>query len=182
MSITDNQIYLQVDFSAKLLSLRWSSIEILALAKPVKPTPFVRPKDSDSLPASSIFCSNAALTFARKSRQFMKEHVDSDEKFSSGFSARFEFLRIHSLQFVQFCSLQTQVLCPGSASLFSSDLSFFVFSRVVPFPPAAMKSFSIYLRFRVFYSTSTAEIVHTKYNSGGVFIQSRRIKLLFESQ
>ena len=166
MSITDNQIYLQVDFSAKLLSLRWSSIEILALAKPVKPTPFVRPKDSDSLPASSIFCSNAALTFARKSRQFMKEHVDSDEKFSSGFFARFEFL--HSLQVVQFRSLQTQVLCPGSASLFGSDLSFFVFS--------------IYLRFRVFYSTSTAEIVHTKYNSGGVFIQSRRIKLLFESQ
>ena len=108
----------------------------------------------------------------------MKVHVDSDEKFSSGFSARFEFL--HSLQVVQFHSLQTQVLCPGSASLFGSDLSFFVFSRVVPFPPAAMKSFSIYLRFPVF--TSTAEIVHTKYKSGEVFIQSSRIKLLLESK
>ena len=53
-------------------------------------------------------------------------------------------------------------LCLGSASLFGGELSFFVFSRVVPFPPAAMKSFEIYLRFRVF--TSTAKIAHTKYN------------------
>ena len=68
----------------------------------------------------------------------MKVHIGSDEKFSSGFSARFEFL--HSLQVV-FRSLQTQILCPGSASLFASELSFFGFSRVVPFPPAAIKSF-----------------------------------------
>ena len=69
----------------------------------------------------------------------MKVHIGSDEKFSSGFSALFEF--ICSLQVV-FRSLQTQLLCPGSASLFGSELSFFGFSRVVPaFPPTAMKSF-----------------------------------------
>ena len=66
----------------------------------------------------------------------MKVHIASDEKFSSGLFARLEFLR--SLQVVfQF----TQLLCSGSASLFGGELSFFVFSRVVPFPPAAMKSF-----------------------------------------
>ena len=59
ISITDNQIYL--DFSAKLLSLQGNSIQILALAKPVKPSPFVRPKDSifpaHRCSASSIFFS-----------------------------------------------------------------------------------------------------------------------------
>ncbi|MCV6575447.1 MAG: hypothetical protein OIF58_06900, partial [Cohaesibacter sp.] len=46
ISIYHNQIYLQVGFSAKLLSLQWSFIEIFALGKLVKPSPFVRPKDS----------------------------------------------------------------------------------------------------------------------------------------
>ena len=96
-SITDNQIYL--DFSAKLLSLQGNSIQILALAKPVKHSLFVRPKDS-IFPAhhaqrQAYFVQNTTLKFARKSRQFMKVHVGSDEKFSSGLFARLEFL--HSL-------------------------------------------------------------------------------------
>ena len=81
------------------MSMQWSSIEILALAKPVKPSPFVRPKDSRfHAQRQAYFVQNSTLKFARKSRQFMKVHLGSDEKFSSGFFARFEFL--HSLQAV----------------------------------------------------------------------------------
>ena len=59
---------------------------MLALAKPVKPSPFVRPKDS-RFPAQrqAFFVQNTTLKFARKSRQFMKVHIGSEEKFSSGF-------------------------------------------------------------------------------------------------
>ena len=67
----------------------------------------------------------------------MKVHIGSDEKFSSGLFARFEFL--HSLQVVLQFINTTSVL--GSASFSGGELSFFGFSRVVPFPPAAMKSF-----------------------------------------
>ena len=108
---------------------------MLALAKPVKPSPFVRPKDS-RFPAQrqACFVKNTTLKFARKSRQFMKVHIGSDEKFSSGFFARFEFL--HSLQVIfQFINT-TSVL--GIGKFFGGELSFFGFSRVVPFPPAAM--------------------------------------------
>ena len=102
---------------------------MLALAKPVKPSPFVRPKDS-RFPVQ-----NTILKFARKSRQFMKVHIGSDEKFSGGFFARFEFL--HSLQVIfQFINT-TSVL--GIGKFFRGQLSFFGFSRVVSFPPAAMK-------------------------------------------
>ena len=67
----DNQIYL--DFSAKLLSLQWSSIEILALTKPVKPSPFGRPKDSRfCAQRQACFVHNTTLKFARKSRQFIE--------------------------------------------------------------------------------------------------------------
>ena len=63
----------------------------------------------------------------------MKVHIGSDEKFSSGFFARSEFL--HSLQVIfQFINT-TSVLEIGK---FFGELSFFGFSRVVPFPPAAM--------------------------------------------
>ena len=100
ISITDNQIYL--DFSAKLLSLQGSFIQILALAKPVKPSPFVRPKVPFSLlidaQRQAYFVQNTTLKFVRKSHQFMKVHVGSDEKFSSGLFAPLEFL--HSLQVV----------------------------------------------------------------------------------
>ena len=87
ISITDKQIYIQVDFSAKLFSLQWSSLEILALAKPVKPSPFVGPKDS-RFPARrhAHLVQNTTLKFARKSCQFIKVHIGSDEKFSSGAS------------------------------------------------------------------------------------------------
>ena len=59
---------------------------MLALAKPVKPSPFVRPKDS-RFPdqRQAFFVQNTTLKFARKSRQFMKVDIGSDEKFSSGF-------------------------------------------------------------------------------------------------
>ena len=64
----------------------------------------------------------------------MKVHIAFDEKFSSGFFARFEFL--HSLQVIfQFINT-TSVL--GIGKFFGSELSFFGFSRVVPFPPAAI--------------------------------------------
>ena len=60
---------------------------MLALAKPVvmKPSPFVRPKDS-RFPAQrqACFVQNTTLKFARKSRQFMKVPIGSAEKFSSG--------------------------------------------------------------------------------------------------
>ena len=135
ISITGNQIY--PDFSAKLLSLQWSSIEILALAKSVKPSPFVRSKDW-RFPAErpAYFVQNTALKSARKSRQFMKVHVGSDEKFSTFFRfAWFEFF--HSLQVVfQFINTdRDQQVC--SAANFHLS----VFSGVVPFPSAAMKSF-----------------------------------------
>ena len=98
--MTDNQIYL--DFSAKLLSLQGNSIQILALAKPVKPSPFVWPKVPFSLlidaQRQAYFVQNTTLKFVRKSHQFMKVHVGSDEKFSSGLFAQLEFL--HSLQVV----------------------------------------------------------------------------------
>ena len=107
----------------------------------------------------------------------MKVHIGSDEKFFSGFFARFEFL--HSLQVVfQFINT-TSVLGIGKF-VRRQTFIFRGFSRVVPFPPAAMKSLEIYLRFRAF--TSTAKIVHTKYKSDEVFIQSSRIELSFESQ
>ena len=108
---------------------------MLALAKPVKPSPFVRPRDS-RFPAQrqAYFVQNATLKFARKSRQFMKVHIGSDEKFSSGFFARFQFL--HSFQVIfQFINT-TSVL--GNGKFFGGKLSFFGFSRVVAFPPAAM--------------------------------------------
>ena len=107
---------------------------MLALTKPVKPSPFVMPKDS-RFPAQhqACFIQNTTLMFARKSRQFMKVHIGSDEKFSSGFFARSEFL--HSLQVIfQFINT-TSFLRIGK---FLGELSFFGFSRVVPFPPAAM--------------------------------------------
>ena len=150
---------------------------MLALAKPVKPSPFVRPKDSRfPVQRQACFVQNTTLKFARKSRQFMKVHIGSDEKFSSGFFARSEFL--HSPQIIFQFGNTTSVLGIGK---FFGELSFFGFSRVVPFPPAPMNGlFKIYLRFRVF--TSTAKIFHTKYKSGEVFIQSSRIKLFFESQ
>ena len=101
---------------------------ILALAKPVKPSPFVRPKDSifpaHRCSASSIFCSDTTLKFARKSRQFMKVHIAFDEKFSSGLLARLEFL--HTLQVVfqfikhSFCARDRQV-----CSVASFHFSFF---------------------------------------------------------
>ena len=107
---------------------------MLALAKPVKPSPFVRPKDSRfTAQRQACFVQNTTLKFARKSRQFMKVHIGSDEKFSSGFFARSEFL--HSLQVIfQFINT-TSFLGIGK---FFGELSFFGFSRVVPFPPAAM--------------------------------------------
>ena len=109
---------------------------MLALAKPVKSSPFVRPKDS-GFPAQrqECFVQNTTLKFGRKSRQFMKVHIGSDEKISNGFFARFEFL--HSLQVIfQFINT-TSVL--GIGKFFGGELSFFGFSsRVVPFPPAAM--------------------------------------------
>ena len=107
---------------------------MLALAKPVKPSPFVRPKHS-RFPAQrqAYFVQNTTLKFARKSRQFMKVHVGSDENFSSGFFARSEFL--HSLQVISQFINTTSVLGIGK---FFGELSFFGFSRVVPFPPAAM--------------------------------------------
>ena len=59
---------------------------MLALAKPVKLSLFVRPKDS-RFPAQrqACFVQNATPKFARKSRQFMKVHIGSDEEFSTGF-------------------------------------------------------------------------------------------------
>ena len=86
-AFTENKIYLQVDFSTKLLPLQWSSIEILAFAKPGKPSPFVRPKDS-RFPAQrqAYFVQNTTLKFARKGRQFINVHISSDEKFLSGAS------------------------------------------------------------------------------------------------
>ena len=109
---------------------------MLAPAKPVKPSPFVRPKDS-RFPAQrqACFAQNTTLKFARKSRQFMKVHIGSDEKFSSGFFARFEFL--HTLQVI-FQFINTLLLSSGSASFSAASFYFSVFSRVVPFPPAAM--------------------------------------------
>ena len=64
-------------------------------------------------------------------------HVGSDENFSIVLFVRFEFL--HSLQVVfQFINT-TSVLGVGK---FARHRTFiFRFSRVVPFPPAAMKSF-----------------------------------------
>ena len=72
---------------------------MLALSKSVKPSPSVRPNDS-RFPARSqaCFAQNTTLKFARKSRQFMKVHISSDEKFFSGFFARSEFL--HLLQVI----------------------------------------------------------------------------------
>ena len=109
---------------------------MLALYKPVKPSPFVRPKES-RFPAQcqAGFVQNIALKFGGKSCQCMKVHIGSDEKFPSGFFARFEFL--HSLQVIfQFINT-TSVL--GIGKFFGGELSFFSFSRrVVPFPPAAM--------------------------------------------
>ena len=109
---------------------------MLALAKRVKHSPFVRPKNS-GFPAQrqACFVQNTTLKFGRKSRQFMKVHIGSDEKFSSGFFGRFEFL--HSLQVIfQFINT-TSVL--GIGKFFGGELLFFGFSsRVVPFPPAAM--------------------------------------------
>ena len=108
---------------------------MLALAKPVKRSPFVKPKDS-RFPAErqACFVQNTALKFARKSSQFMKVQIGSEEKFSSCFFARFEFL--HSFQVIfQFINT-TSVL--GIGKFFDGELSFFGFSRVVPFPPAAM--------------------------------------------
>ena len=107
---------------------------MLALAKPVKLSPFVRPKNS-RFPAQrqACFVQNTTLKFARKSRQFMKIQIGSDEKFSSGFFARSEFL--HSLQVIfQFINT-TSFLGIGK---FFGEISFFGFSRVAPFPPAAM--------------------------------------------
>ena len=110
---------------------------MLALAKPVKPSPFVTPKDC-RFPAErpAYFVQKTTLKSARKSRQFMKVHVGSEEKFSTFFRfARFEFF--HSLQVVvQFINInRNQQVC--SAANFHLS----VFSRVVPFPSAAMKSF-----------------------------------------
>ena len=69
----------------------------------------------------------------------MKVHVGSDEKASTFFRlARFEFL--HSLQVV-FQFINTTSVLGIRASLFGGELSSFGFSRVVPFQPAAMKSF-----------------------------------------
>ena len=88
------------DFLAKILSLQWSSIEILDLEilggkrrrsgpnnfqfrQPRRPAYFVRKTTSSSL---------------AKSQQHMKVHVGSDEIFSSFFFARsFESLFIHLL-------------------------------------------------------------------------------------
>ena len=72
---------------------------MLPLAKPVKPSPFVRSKDS-RFPdqRQACFVQNTTLKFDRKSRQFRKVHIGSDEKFSSGFFARSEFL--HSFQVI----------------------------------------------------------------------------------
>ena len=59
------------------------------------------------------FVQNTTLKLARKSRQFMRVHISSDEKFSSGLFARLEFL--HSLQVVfqfikhSFCARDRQV-------------------------------------------------------------------------
>ena len=100
----------------------------------MKPSPFVRPKDS-RFPAQrqACFVQNTTLKFARKSRLFVKVHIGSDENVSSGFFARSEFL--HSLQVIfQFINT-TSVLGIGK---FFGELSFFGFSRVVPFRPAAM--------------------------------------------
>ena len=93
---------------------------MLTLAKPVKPLPFVRPKDS-RFPAQrqACFVQNTTLKFARKSRQFMKAHIGSEEKFSSGFLSRFEFL--HSPQVIfQFINT-TSVL--GIGKFFGGELS-----------------------------------------------------------
>ena len=103
---------------------------MLSLAKPANPSPFVRLKDS-RFPAQhqACFVQKTTLKFARKSRQFMKVHIGSDKKFSSGFFAQFEFL--HSLQVIfQFINT-TSVL--GIGKFFCGELSFFGFSRVVPF-------------------------------------------------
>ena len=121
---------------------------MLALAKPVKPSPFVRPKDS-RFPAQrqACFVQNTTLKFARKSRQFMKVHqIGSDEKCSSGFFARSEFL--HSLQVIFQFIKTTSFLGIGK---FFGELSFFGFSRVVPCPPAAMNGLFKFSSFPCIY-------------------------------
>ena len=72
----------------------------------------------------------------------MKVHIGSDEKFSSRSFARSEFL--HSLQVIfQFVNI-TSVLGIGK---FFGELSFFGFSRVVPFRPAAMNDMNGLFKF-----------------------------------
>ena len=107
---------------------------MLALANPVKPSPFVRPKDS-RFPAQrrACFVQNTTLKFARKSRQFMKVHIGSDEKFSSASSfARFKFL--HSLQVIfQF----KHNFCPRVGKFFGRELIIFRFSQGCPLPASS---------------------------------------------
>ena len=68
-------------------------------------------------------------------------------------------------------------MCPRLTSIFGGELSFFDFSKMVPFPSERMKSFKKYLRLRVF--SPTVKTFHTKYKSDEVFIQLSGKKLVF---
>ena len=108
---------------------------MLAPAKPVKPSPFVRPKDSRfPTQRQACFAQNTTLKFVRKSRQFMKVHIGSDEKFSSGFFARFEFL--HTLQVI-FQFINTLLLSSGSASFSAASFYFSAFFQGCPLPASS---------------------------------------------
>ena len=108
---------------------------MLALAKPVKPLPFVRSKDS-RFPAQreACFVQNATLKFARKSCQFIKVHIGSVENFPvASCFARFKFL--HSLQVIfQFINT-TSVLRIGK--FFGGELIIFRFFQGCPLPASS---------------------------------------------
>ena len=88
----------------------------------------------DILPSTLDILPSTLDPRQKSTLQFMKVHIGSDEKFSSGFFARFEFL--HSLQVIfQFINTPSFL---GNGKFFGGKLSFFGFSRVFPFPPAAM--------------------------------------------
>ena len=115
---------------------------------------------------------DSPLKFARKSRQFKKVHRGSNEKFSSGFFARFEFL--HSLQVIfQFINITSAL---GIGKFFGGELSVFGFSRIVPFPPAAMNGLFNFIFVSV-YLVPQHKLFIKNYIGGEVFIQSSRIKL-----
>ena len=108
----------------------------------------------------------------------MQVHIGSDEIFSSGFFARFEFL--HSFQVIfQFLNT-TSVL--GIGKFFGGELSFFGFSsRVVPFPPAAMNGLLKFGFVSLYLLPQQTLFIQNK--KAAKFSFSRAgIKLFFESQ